>query len=98
MLHVNEGSQRQSLVFVVPFALRVQHTMPACAGWTANNSSAANATIATATIESDLLNDRLPATRWIRPFISCPPLFANLSSSACTGPNDSATSARSLET
>jgi hypothetical protein len=44
--------------------------MPASAGWTANNSSAAKATTATATIERDLVNDRLLATRQRRFFIS----------------------------
>jgi hypothetical protein len=45
------------------FVLFVQHAMPASAGGANNNSSAAKARTATATIDSSLVNDRLLAIR-----------------------------------
>jgi hypothetical protein len=46
----------QSLVLAVPLEFALQHLMPASAGWTNSNSSAAKATTATVNFKSNPMN------------------------------------------
>jgi hypothetical protein len=73
--HARRESQKQFFnPSVVPL---LQHAMPASAGWTNNNSSAAKATTATANIENNLVNDRLLGNLYNSSFIYSPLFFSS---------------------